>query len=418
MISFLAGKPNAATFPFESITLNLKSPVPFQHASDNGKANGHSEEITSIDISGPELDEALQYGATSGLPALIKWMESFQAFAHHRNKENENWRMSVGVGSQDCLSKAFQALVDDGDSVLFESPAYSGTMGAISPTHAELIEVECTSEGLDPVHLEHVLSNWESDYPGKSRPRILYTIPMGSNPTGYSIPEHKKVQILRLVKQYNLLLLEDDAYAFVYYGPANAKSRSYFALEPEVNGEAGRVVRFDSFSKILSSGMRLGFTTGQKALLDRIDLITANTHLQTPSTTQMIAFKLLQSWGPEGLMKHCAKVAQFYKQQRDMFEAAAQKHLTGVADWSQPVAGMFLWIKLHLHEDGTEGDSFAIVRTKAVEKGVLAVPGASFMPRGGKSPCVRVSFSLATPEQADLGFQRLREVIDDVRAGR
>lgn len=72
MISFLAGKPNAATFPFESITLNLKSPVPFQHASDNGKANGHSEEITSIDISGPELDEALQYGATSGLPALIK----------------------------------------------------------------------------------------------------------------------------------------------------------------------------------------------------------------------------------------------------------------------------------------------------------------------------------------------------------
>lgn len=85
--------------------------------------------------------------------------------------------------------------MDDGDSVLFESPAYSGTMGAISPTHAELIEVECTSEGLDPVHLEHVLSNWESDYPGKSRPRILYTIPMGSNPTGYSIPEHKKVQM-------------------------------------------------------------------------------------------------------------------------------------------------------------------------------------------------------------------------------
>jgi hypothetical protein len=40
---------------------------------------------------------------------------------------------------------------------------------------------------------------------------------------------------------------------FVYYSDAQ-RARSYFSLEREVNGEVGRVVRFDSFSKILSSG--------------------------------------------------------------------------------------------------------------------------------------------------------------------
>lgn len=98
-----------------------------------------------------------------------------------------------------------------------------------------------------------------------------------------------------------------------------------------------------------------------------------------------------------------------------MFEAAAKKHLTGLATWTSPVAGMFLYIHLNLNKDGTEGDSFAIIREKAVEKGVLAVPGTSFMPSGSKSAFVRCSFSLATPEQAEEGFRRLKEVIEDAR---
>lgn len=143
---------------------------------------------------------------------------------------------------------------------------------------------------------------------------------MGSNPTGHSIPEDRKIEMcagsirreirfreadflvyfnsLKLAKQYNLLIFEDDAYvsrcldrtikgnlctnflasiqAFLYYGPAEKKARSYFELESEVNQEVGRVVRFDSFSKILSSGMRLGFITASKQICDAMDLITAN----------------------------------------------------------------------------------------------------------------------------------------------
>lgn len=71
MISFLAGKPNPSTFPFESITLKIKSDG---HADASGKANGapipsQPEELT---ISGDRLNEALQYGATAGLPSLVK----------------------------------------------------------------------------------------------------------------------------------------------------------------------------------------------------------------------------------------------------------------------------------------------------------------------------------------------------------
>lgn len=53
-----------------------------------------------------------------------------------------------------------------------------------------------------------------------------------------------------------------------------------------------------------------------------------------------MAYALISQWGPEGLLRHCAAVSEFYRVKRDMFEAAAKKYLDGVATWSQPVAGV------------------------------------------------------------------------------
>jgi hypothetical protein len=77
--------------------------------------------------------------------------------------------------------------------------------------------------------------------------------PTGSNPTGCSSPLSRRLAVLALVRKYNLLLLEDDAYHYLSFDPKNI-TPSYFELEKSDGGETGRVVRFDSFSKILSSG--------------------------------------------------------------------------------------------------------------------------------------------------------------------
>lgn len=71
MISFLAGKPNPSTFPFESITINLKPSLPLP-GQTNGHTNGSSASTESVTIDGADLAEALQYGPTSGYPRLVK----------------------------------------------------------------------------------------------------------------------------------------------------------------------------------------------------------------------------------------------------------------------------------------------------------------------------------------------------------
>lgn len=73
------------------------------------------------------------------------------------------------------------------------------------------------------------------------------------------------------------MIFEDDAYYFLNFEENPLKrARSYLALEREVNGETGRVMRFDSLSKIVSSGMRLGILTGPTPAVQRVVKITEN----------------------------------------------------------------------------------------------------------------------------------------------
>ena len=162
--------------------------------------------------------------------------------------------------------------------------------------------------------------------------------------------------------------------------------------------------------------MRIGFMTAPTPLTDVVDLNTANTNLQPNSTTQALVLALLRHWGHDNFLAHTRRVAGFYDQQRANFEAAAHKHLDGLATWVSPDCGMFLFIKLLLKsDDGSDGDSYEVIRNKAVEKGFLALPGVAFMPSASKSPYVRVSYSLSTAEQADEAFRRLRSVLLEAR---
>ena len=66
-------------------------------------------------------------------------------------------------------------------------------------------------------------------------------------------------------------------------------------------------------------------------------------NLQSSSFSQAIVLTLLRSWGRQGFLAHVRKVAEFYRAKRDVFEAAMQRHLSDIAEWNTPQAGLFFW---------------------------------------------------------------------------
>lgn len=423
MLSLLAGKPNPATFPFESLSLNLK---PEAEAGP-----------TQLRIQGEDLVTALQYGSTAGIPKLVQWITQLQICMHVREAVAPGskldgvagrtpWRVTTGNGSQDLLNKTFDALLNPGDVILVESPVYTGILPSLVMLKAKIVPVESDSEGLMSSRLREILENWTSDPTTAClpRPKCLYTTPTGSNPAGTTASDDRKRQVLALARQHDFLLLEDDPYYYLHFegldqdAVARKRPRSYWALEEEHRERwgTGRVIRFESFSKILAAGLRLGFATGPNEILDAVDANTANSNLQPSGLAGAVAYSLLNFWGVDGFLRHVDNVARFYARRRDNFDAKAAAVLgaAGVARWVKPVAGMFLWLKLNLPPAGPqdpEGDSFALISEKAKEAGVLAVPGVAFIPDGAKTCYVRTSFSIIDEEDVEEAFRRLRDVV-------
>ncbi|KIY72465.1 PLP-dependent transferase [Cylindrobasidium torrendii FP15055 ss-10] len=413
VLSLLAGKPNEETFPFTSMNFAVRSPL------------DHSVDIP-ITLSPAQLAKGLQYSETGGIPALCAWLNAFQERVHGRKAHGEGWRLSVGSGSQDLIYKACTALIDPGDSMLVETPCYAGVIPIFQGLHANMVEVDADAHGIKSSTLRTILENWPQDKP---KPKVLYTVPYGGNPTGMTASLERRKEVLELARIHEFIILEgksfeffsaklrtdltvpDDPYYFLYYGD-HPRYPSYFELEQQ-EPEVGRVLRFDSFSKILSAGIRIGFVSGPAPLVQAIDMHTASANLQTASLTQVIVAALLEKWGFETFITHTEYVSAFYRRRRDVYNAAMEKYLTGLAEWDSPEAGMFFWFKLKIKEG--EEDSESVIRTKAFEKGVIALPGTSFIPLGAKTAFVRASFSIIKEEDIEESVRRLRDAILEAR---
>lgn len=237
--------------------------------------------------------------------------------------------------------------------------------------------MEADADGISSASLRAILEGWPT---GKPKPRVLYTIPVsparnnslyhvlktvfqyGGNPTGATATLARRREVLQLAREHDLLIMEgmslppllprssskaDDPYFYLFYDSEEKRAPSYFAMERAdascAGHPVGRVLRFDSISKILSAGMRIGFASGPAPLLRAIDAHTATANLQPASLTQAVAHALLAAWGHTGFLAHTRAVSTFYREKRDVFEAAMQRHLAGLAEWSPPQSGLFFW---------------------------------------------------------------------------
>ena len=112
------------------------------------------------------------------------------------------------------MYKAFEMLLNDGDTLLIENPTYTGCLSFLRTLNCNLAQVETDAEGIVPDSLESVLANWPDE---KTRPRCLYTIPSGGNPTGVTATLERKRAVYEICHKYDVLILEDDAYYYLQF---------------------------------------------------------------------------------------------------------------------------------------------------------------------------------------------------------
>lgn len=177
------------------------------------------------------------------------------------------------------------------------------------------------AEGASATHLREILDTWDSSR--RAKPRVLYVIPSGQNPTGATQSPERRQEIYQISEENDLTILEDDPYYFLRPGECSEKAGtsvstggvpSYLSVDT-----SGRVVRLDSASKILAPGLRAGWVTANASIIDKFVAYHEISTVAVSGPVLLMLWKLLdESWGHKGFFSWLDQISQQYRLRRDL----------------------------------------------------------------------------------------------------
>lgn len=417
-LSLDAGMPNVGFFPIESIHVNVVD-HPFQTAvaqareespesiatlleDESALSNTKGAVIITQKTDDPnliDLSRGLQYSEVEGIPHLLKFTRELVERAHPPLYGEWNTVLSNGAG--DGLNKAADAFLDEGDVVLIEEFTFVPFLQNVSNAGAIPVPVKLSfdteagkNSGLDIDYLSNLLENWEELKPGLRKPKALYTIASGQNPTGFTQSLEFRKQVYALAEKYDFAIIEDDPYGYLtlppYSKPEGVDKLAKLTIEDYLGDHlvpsyltvdtSGRVLRIETFSKLFAPGLRLGFIVGHKDVVAAIANYANVVTRSSSGTSQLLVNNVIQQkyGGVDGWLQWILKMRATYTNRRNvllnhLYELEAYK--AGYFKAIDPRAGMFVSVVINFPPDTDIEEKVMLLFWKFRAYGVRVVPG-------------------------------------------
>ncbi len=364
VISFTAGNPSPLSFPAE-------------------KMKAIADDIFSSDAAA-----ALQYGVTEGYSPLreqIRW--------RLKNKFSINMpydEVIITSGGQQAIDLTAKILCNEGDTVICENPSFIGALNAFRSYNAKLVGLDIKEGGIDPDELEAAIKN-------NPRTKLIYLIPTFQNPAGVTMSLEKRKAVLKIAQQYGVHILEDNPYGELRFSGEEIPTIKSMDTD-------GTVIYTSSFSKILSSGMRVGFCCAHRDIIQKIVVCKQVNDVHTNQFFQMVVSEFIDRYD---LDEHIGFIRSLYRKKCGLMLDTMDRTFGKNVSYTRPDGGLFIWVTL----DGADSDEFA---RKAVEAKVAVVAGSTFCPQQGmKSSSFRLNYSTPSDEEIVVGIGRLANLINN-----
>jgi 2-aminoadipate transaminase len=353
------------------------------------------EELADIaaDLLRNNYRNVLQYGVTEGSrtlrKAMVEWLKP-------QGVDATVEELLVTTASQQALDLLCKAFFDPGDVIFCGLPTYLGAVQAFTLFQVDKVGIPLEEDGMNLDVLEERIE--EAKGAGK-RMKGVYVIPDFQNPSGITMSREKRTRLLEIATREDLLIFEDDPYGKLRF--AGEFIPSICSIDTE-----GRVILMLTFSKTLSSGLRLAVVVARGDLMDALVRAKQPTDLCTSKLTQHMAARYMNEYG---LDQHLEEIRPIYREKCQAMLDAIERHMPKDEDitWTKPQGGLFVWMRL------PEGIDTTDMLELAIEKKVAYVPGAASFVDGGGQNTLRLAFSLATPEMIDEGIRRLASVVKE-----
>ncbi|OWB55878.1 transaminase activity protein [[Candida] boidinii] len=343
-ISLAGGVPHHELFPINSIDVHIsKNPFPKGYRDEAPDVIDDITDASTIDtFTIPQvtandkiidIKNGLQYQDVGGTPTILKLIKDFIKRVSNPGYDENQWNTILTCGSGNGIMNVFDLLLDEDDTLLVEEFSFTPVLAGVRNIGATPIPIKLTFEqnNLDLNYLSNLLDNWSELYPNLKKPKLLYTIANGQNPTGLAQDLETKKKVYELACKHDFIILEDDPYGYLFMPPYNDSEEST-PIKMLTNDEfidsiypsylkidtTGRVIRAETFSKVFSPGLRLGFLVAHKRFIKVIEHYMAITTRTPSGSSQLLVNNTIQHLGGiEGWIQWIIKVRNEYVRRRN-----------------------------------------------------------------------------------------------------
>jgi len=290
--------------------------------------------------------------------------------------------VAIVNGAQQALDLAGRVLVDPGDTVVMEQPGYFGAALAFGAAEAHVVGVGVDADGLRTDELARILR--------ARRVKLVYTTPAVQSPTGVTMSDTRRRELLELADAWQVPILEDDYDCELRYGAPPTPALKTQDL-------AGQVIYAGTFSKALFAGVRIGYVVAAAPLLLQMVMSRMAVDFHTDLVTQAAMAELLASGGLE---RHVRRVRRLYAARRAALLEALRAHMPEGTTWIEPAGGNTVWVTL------PPGLDPVALHAAALEAGIEYARGDVFTLDGSCADRALLSFARMDRRKIADGVER------------
>lgn len=353
--------------------------------------------------------EDFNYGPTGGQPWFQKTLaKRLHDVRHIPIDPEEQWNtVSITNGSQQALYALLDTLIDPGDVIITPSPAYLGFLVPAVKLGARIITVPTDLDGIIPEYTEKAIQLSKQNF-GKV-PDIIYVVPDSDNPKGTTLPESRRRALFDIGESYNILILEDSAYAEIQFKDPIKPIKC-------LDKENMRVAYLGTTSKE-AAVLRVGYSVLPPNVREQVLKDKGYLDLCTSTLVQRILDEYYSKYIDQAMQK---AVPEYKKRYEAMAKAIDASFPAGSR--TDPTGGFFIWWQ----SEDKNFDSSEFMQRVAIPNDLLYVPGGPFYPQTGFSMSedgnslvevrhevntMRLGFSYADTEIISEGIERLGNLL-------
>jgi len=272
------------------------------------------------------------------------------------------------------------------DTIFVEEPSYFLALRIFADHGLHVVSIQTDEAGLVIKDLIQALKT--------HRPKFIYVIPTFQNPSGATLSQDRREQLVSIAQEHGFLIFADEVYQFLNYTKTPPKSFSA-AIDSK------HVISLGSFSKILAPGLRLGWMHAHSSILKKIIACgTLDSGGGMNPFTSAIVRSVIESGGLE---KNISNLVDVLGNRVKAMDESLRGHIPR-AVFTTPHGGYFFWLRL-------PGFDTQELQRKAQSHQVGLRAGIRFSSQSGLRDYMRLSVSFYDENEIEEGIVRLKNAL-------